>query len=105
MAGSSNKDPQQVVGVEVWAKADAISRDFKRILGNKFKTAWIKGEVVSVEKKKVNPTAKQSTTYVTAKYPCEVHNGEQRYKEKQLPLQTLKEKDPNPAEAIQPAAP
>ena len=104
-AAASKKDPRQVVGGEVWAKADAISRDFKRILGNKFKTAWIKGEVIGVEKRKANPLAKRATTYVTAKYPCEVHNGVQDYKEKQLSLQTLKEKDPNPVLPREEAAP
>jgi hypothetical protein len=95
MTGGGNKDPRQVVGGVVYAKADSISRDFKRILGNKFKNAWIRGEVLRVQKKKANPEAKRSTTYVTAKYPCEVHDGVQHYKEKELALQTLKEKDPN----------
>jgi hypothetical protein len=61
MTGGGNKDPCQVVGGIVYAKADSISRDFKRILGNKFKTAWIRGEVLSVDKKKANPEAKRST--------------------------------------------
>jgi Transposase IS4 len=106
MGGGSGKDPRQVVGGVVWAKADAISRDFKRILGNQFKTAWIKGAVIQVNKKKSHPAAKRSTTYVVAKYPCEVHDGVQHYKEKELSLQTLKEKDPNappPAPTVPPA--
>ena len=96
MVGNNSRDPRQEVGGVVYAKADAISRDYKRILGNLFKTSWIKGEVLRVDKKKSNPTAKRTTTYVTARYPCEVHDGVQQYKEKELCLQILKDKDPNP---------
>ena len=88
-------DPRQVVGGEVWAKAAAVSRDFKRILGNQFEKTWIRGEVLRVEKRKASDAAKRATTYIVAKYPCEVQDGVQQYKEKEIPLQTLKEKNPN----------
>jgi Transposase IS4 len=95
MTGGSTKDSRQVVGGSVWAKAASISRDFKRILGNQFDKTWIEGKVIRVEKRKASDLAKRSTTYVVAKYPCEVHDGVQQYKEKEIPLQNLKDKNPN----------
>ena len=92
MAGP--KDSRVVVGGAVWARAESISRDFKRILGSQFKTKWIQGTVVNVEKRKSSDAAKRATTYVEGKYPCEVKNGQQLYKFKSLPLQSLKAKDP-----------
>ena len=94
MAGG--KDSRVIVGGTVWARAEAISRDFKRILGNQFKTKWIEGSVISVEKRKASDTAKRSTTYVEGKFPCgmDTATNTQLYKVKFLPLQTLKAKDP-----------
>ena len=94
MAGET-QDTRQKVGGDVWAKAAAISRDFKRILGNQFEKTWVKGTMISVNKKKQNEASKRSTTYVVARYPCEVQDGVQLYKEKEIPLQSLKNKDPN----------
>ena len=91
-------DPRQKVGGEVWAKAAAISRDFKRILGNQFEKTWIRGTVLRIEKRKASDVAKRATTYVVARYPCEIHDGVQQYKEKEIALQTLKAKDPNQQE-------
>ena len=89
------KDSRVVVGGTVWARAEAISRDFKRILGNQFKTKWIRGIVLSVEKRKASEHAKRSTTYVEGKYPCgEDKQGEQLNKTVFLSLGTLKAKDP-----------
>ena len=87
-------DTRQVVGGEVWARAASISRDYKRILGNQFEKAWIKGVVLNVDKKKANDAAKRSTTYILARYPCEIHDGVQQYKEKLIAMQSLKSKDP-----------
>ena len=99
MAGE--KDSRVVVGGTVWARAEAISRDFKRILGNQFKTKWIHGKVVRVEKRKASEHAKRSTTYVEGKYPCGINDAtkEQLYKIKWIPLQSLKAKDPFEASA------
>ena len=90
-------DPRQVVGGEVWAKAPAVSRDFKRILGNQFEKTWVRGIVVRVEKRKTSDAAKRSTTYIVARYACEVRDGVQQYKEKEIAMQVLKGKDPNAA--------
>jgi Transposase IS4 len=94
-AQAASKDPRQVVGGSVWAKAGSISRDFKRILlGNQFEKSWIEGKVVSVSKRKASEVAKRATTYVLARYPCEVHDGVQQFKEKEIALQNLKDQDP-----------
>ena len=94
MAGE--KDSRVVVGGAVFARAEAISRDFKRILGNQFKTKWIEGVVVRAEKRKASDAAKRATTYVTGKYPCgKDATGQQEYKVRELPLQSVKDKDPS----------
>ena len=98
MAGE--KDSRVVVGGAVWARAEAISRDYKRILGNQFKTKWIGGVVVRVEKRKTTAAGKRATTYVTGKFPCGKDDTTKQviYKEKELSLQTLKDRDPNAVE-------
>ena len=102
MAGE--KDSRVTVGGVVWARAEAISRDFKRILGNQFKSQWIKGTVIQVEKRKASEFAKRSTTYVEGKYPCgEDAQKQPIFKFKFLSLGTLKDKDPN-AVPTQPVA-
>ena len=94
MAGE--RDSRVVVGGAVWARAEAISHDYKRILGNQFKTKWIQGVVVRAEKRKASEKAKRATTYVTGKYPCgEDGSGNKEYKVKELTLGTLKDKDPS----------
>ena len=108
MAGE--KDSRVVVGGTVWARAEAISRDFKRILGNQFKTKWIEGTVISVAKRKSSEASKRATTYVEAKYPCGVDKVRgQLYKTKELSLGTLKAKDPfeqvPPAPTVPPTIP
>ena len=92
------------MGGTVWARAEAISLDYKRILGSQFKTKWIEGSVVSVEKRKALDAAKRSTTYVEGKYPCGVDSTTktQLYKVKFLSLQTLKAKDPFAVENVPP---
>ena len=93
MAGE--KDSRVVVGGTVWARAEAVSRDYKRILGNQYKTKWVQGTVINVEKRKASDTAKRATTYVEARYVCgEDKNKEPLYKFKTIPLQSLKAKDP-----------
>ena len=101
---TGGKDSRVIVGGTVWARAEAISLDYKRILGNQFKTKWIEGSVVSVEKRKASDAAKWSTTYIEGKYPCGVDSTTktQLYKVKFLSLQTLKAKDPFAVENVPP---
>ena len=103
MAGE--KDSRVIVGGTVWARAEAVSRDFKRILGNQFKSTWVKGVVLRVEKRKAHAAAKRSTTYVEARYPCgEDREKKQLFKETFLSLQTLKDKNPQAPDTL-PAVP
>ena len=39
---TGGKDSRVIVGGTVWARAEAISMDYKRILGNQFKTKWLR---------------------------------------------------------------
>lgn len=84
-------DPRRAIGGSVWAKADAVSHDCKRIYGAAFASKFLCGVVLSVESIR-NDGAKRSTTYVKARY--QVGNDS---KEVSIPLQSLKEKDPNVA--------
>ena len=44
-------DTRQVVGGVVWAKAEAVSHDAKRIFGAALSKTWLCGKVLSVEKR------------------------------------------------------
>lgn len=51
-------DTRQVVGGVVWAKADSVSHDSKRIFGAALSKTWLLGKVLSVEKKRTNEQSK-----------------------------------------------
>jgi Transposase IS4 len=82
-------DLRRVVGGSVWARAEAVSRDAKRIYGSEVGNTWLHGTVLEVLTGRKNATAKRATTYVKATYHC--GNTE---KVVTLPLQVLKDKDP-----------
>jgi len=66
------------------AKAEAVSRDAKRIYGVLLSETWLQGTVLEVINHKPD-NAKRNTTYIRAKYKI----GNKEY-EKSIPLQSLK---------------
>ena len=82
-------DTRRSLGGSVWARADSVSRDAKRIYGSQVGNTWLEGTVIEVVSQKKNPSAKRATTYVKARYV--VGNTE---KITTLPLQVLKDKEP-----------
>ena len=82
-------DPRRIVGGTVWARAEAVSKDAKRIYGSNSSTTWLRGIVLEVITQRKSAAAKRATTYVKALYMC--GNTE---KVTILPLQVLKEQDP-----------
>ena len=77
------------IGGSVWARAEAVSRDAKRIYGIEAGNTWLRGVVLDVMTQRKNAASRRSTTYVRASYMC--GNTE---KVTILPLQVLKDKDP-----------
>ena len=87
-------DPRRVVGGTVWAKAEHVSRDSKRIYGSLASKTWLKGLVLKVTS--VRPEGKaRATTVVQAQYSV----GDVE-KIKDLSLQVLKATNPNEATAV-----
>jgi len=62
-------DSRREVGGLVWAKAEAVSHDCKRIYGAGIVDKWLPGTVLEVISKK-SPQAKRATTYILARYKC-----------------------------------
>jgi len=89
-------DTRQVVGGAVFAPADAVSHRCKGIYGAAYKNTWLKGLVLSVSKRLSNPTAKRTTSYVTARYTVGTET-----KDVELGLQRLKDHDPNGAPVVE----
>ena len=89
-------DPRRQVGGHVWAKADAVSKECKRVFGAAVSRTWLQGTVVEVISQR-NEGAKRATTMIKACYTV-------GHMEKLvcIPLQSLKEKDPT---ATTPEAP
>jgi hypothetical protein len=87
-------DTRRIVGGAVWARADAVSRDARRIYGSELNNTWLRGNVLEVMTQRKNASSKRATTYVKASYMC--GNTE---KVTILPLQVLKDKDPRAVEA------
>jgi len=56
------------VGGIVWAKADAISHDCKRVYATGHENKWIFGTVLEVHKAKKSNKSKRATKYVKASY-------------------------------------
>ena len=73
----------------MWAKAEHVSKDAKRIYGSLISKTWLSGIVVNVFSQQKDG-AKRATTMVTARYRV----GSEE-KTKDLPLQSLKDKDPS----------
>ena len=59
-------DNRRAVGGSCWAKAEAVSKDCKRIYGARLDSTWLEGKVVKVETRKKTPESTKSTTYVLA---------------------------------------
>ena len=91
-------DTRRVVGGFVWARADAVSHDCKRIYGAGLRDKWLRGTVLSVHTKKPDG-AKRGTTFVIARFTV----GDKEY-EPELTLQTLKAEDPATL-AVRPPSP
>ena len=83
-------DPRRDIGGSVWARAEAVSKDAKRIYGTESGTTWLRGVVLEVLTQRKNASSKRSTTYVKATYMCG-----NTQKITILPLQVLKDKDPS----------
>ena len=88
-------DTRRIIGGDVWARADAVSRDARRIYGSEINNTWLRGIVLEVMCQRKSATSKRSTTYVKAAYRC----GNMQ-KVTILPLQVLKDKDPKAAATI-----
>jgi len=82
-------DSRREVGGITWAKAEAVSKDCKRICGAGIKDKCIMGTVMQVFRHKKHEKSKRTTTYVKALYKF----GDSQ-KEKSLSLQTLLAQDP-----------
>jgi len=82
-------DSRREVGGIAWAKAEAVSKDCKRIYGAGIKDKCIMGTVIQVFRHKKHEKSKRTTTYVKALY--KFGNSQ---KEKSLSLQTLLAQDP-----------
>ena len=85
------QDSRKVVGGAVWAKAEAVSHDCKRIYGALSSKTWLEGLVQEVIVSRP-AGSKRATTYIKALFVIGTGNA----KEKVLPLQSLKSEDPNP---------
>jgi len=82
-------DSRREVGGIVWAKAEAVSKDAKRIYGAGISDKWIMGTVIEVLSQKKSQQSNRATTYVRASYKI----GDTT-KEKLLSLQSLKPQEP-----------
>jgi len=83
-------DTRKVVGGSVFAKADAVSHNCKRIFGAGLKSKWLRGivlECLSLTK----DGNKRATTYIKARFIIAEGTNEV---EKILPLSSLKDHDP-----------
>jgi len=81
-------DSRREVGGLVWAKAEAVSRDAKRVYGAAVSEKHLMGTVLEVSVAKPDG-AKRAVTYITARYKI----GDTE-KDKKLSLQTLKAQEP-----------
>jgi hypothetical protein len=85
----ATRDARRVVGGFVWAKADAVSRDAKRIYGRELPNTWLRGTVMEVVSQKKTPAQKRATTYIRAHFRVGTET-----KVALIPLQSLKDSDP-----------
>ncbi len=92
MAGK--KDPRKKIGATVWAKAEHVTRDLKRIHGLNYKTLWVSGTVTKVDKRLGFENAKRMTSFITSSYQVGEVLGEPNMKEYEISLQNLKANDP-----------
>ena len=91
-------DTRRQVGGDVWAKAEAVSREAKRVYGAAISRTWVRGTVLEVIIQR-NEGSKRATTMVKASYM--IGNME---KVACIPLQSLKDKDPSAAAPTEPTA-
>ena len=91
-------DTRRQVGGDVWAKAEAVSREAKRVYGAAISRTWVRGTVLEVIIQQ-NEESKRATTMVKASYM--IGNME---KVACIPLQSLKDKDPSAAAPTEPTA-
>ena len=77
-------DNRRVIGGHVWARADAVTKDARRIYGTEVTNTWLHGIVLDLISQRRNATSKRATTYVKATYFCGATQ-----KEAILPLQVL----------------
>jgi Transposase IS4 len=82
-------DTRRCVGGFVWAKAEAVSRDAKRVYGRELDNTWLRGTVLEVLTNKRNESSKRTTTYIKARYMVG-----RMEKEAIIPLASLKRTDP-----------
>ncbi|CAB9519783.1 hypothetical protein SEMRO_1046_G235090.1 [Seminavis robusta] len=82
-------DSRRQVGGVCWAQAKHVSRDSGRIFGAAASTTWLKGTVLSVDKRRGNVNAKRDTTFIRALY--KVGDTE---KDVEIAMQSLKAADP-----------
>jgi len=79
----------------VWAKAEHVSHDAKRIYGANIKKTWLHGQVVSIKQKKKDPLSKRAVTYINA-----IYSVGRSAKTKEIPLQSLKATNPEAAVSL-----
>jgi Transposase IS4 len=78
-------DPRRVPGGTVWARAESVTHDAKRVYGALLATTWLKGTVIAHTSELRNPTSRRATSYVTASFNI----GNSLYNKK-LPLAVTK---------------
>jgi hypothetical protein len=74
-------DPRRVAGGTLWARAESVTHDAKRIYGAALPRTWVRGTVIGCSSELKNAQAKRATSYVRASFMV----GNTLY-EKQLPL-------------------
>ena len=81
-------DQRRVVGGTCWAKAEAVSKNCKRIYGAALDSTWLEGKVIKVESRRKTPTGKPVT------YVCATFTVGREEKDAWFPLQSLKKMHP-----------
>jgi hypothetical protein len=61
-------DSRRVIGGALWARADAVTHDAKRVYGAALSKTWLKGTVIELSSTRTHEHSKRSTTFVTASY-------------------------------------
>ena len=68
-------DPRRNVGGTVWAKADLVSREAKRVYGAASQTMWLRGTTIECTTRR-NEGSKRAVTYMSNVYGRQFRKGD-----------------------------